>query len=205
MDRKGEVVNSRMLLAKWEVFEEAMNVPDDERLPGPGWIQSICHAHKLKEIRKYGEAGSVDIETVKKERACIKELLARFQPEDRWNVDEFALFAFAPPDHGLSQRQMSGKQASKFCITLAFACNSNGSEKRDLFFIGKSKKPHCFGQQGRIARGFYYRSNKMAWMTGVLLKSGSCSGILSCSSKTVKLLLHWTTLQAIPFNINQSV
>jgi len=97
--------------------------------------------HKLKEIQKHGEVGSVDIASVKMEQACIKELLARFQPEDQWNVDESALFAFAPPDRGLSQRQMSGKQANKFQITLAFACNLDGSEKKDLFFIGKSKKP----------------------------------------------------------------
>ena len=91
------------------------------------------------------EAGSVDIAIVKAEQACIKELLDRFQPEDQWNVNESALFAFAPPDHGLSQRQMSGKCANKFWVTLAFTCNSDGSEKMDLFFIGKSKKPQCFG------------------------------------------------------------
>jgi hypothetical protein len=108
-----------------------------------------CHSHlsrhRLKEIRKHGEAGSVDIEVVKKEQARIKKLLASFQPEDCWNVDESALFAFAPPDRGLAQRQMSGKRANKFRITLCFACNSDGSQKRDIFFIGKSKKPRCFG------------------------------------------------------------
>ena len=100
----------------------------------------------------------------------MKELLARFQPEDHWNVDESALFAFAPPDRGLAQKQMSGKQANKFRITLCFACNSDGSQKRDLFFIGKSKKPRCFGRQGPNARGFYYRSNKTAWMTEFLFE-----------------------------------
>ena len=94
--------------------------------------------HKLKEIWKHGEARSVDIMTVEMECAHIKELLVRFQPEDWWNVDEPALFAFAPPDHGLSQRQM---RLNKFWITLTFMCNSDGSEKKDLFFIGKSKKP----------------------------------------------------------------
>jgi len=112
----------------------------------------------------------VDIESVKMEQSRIKELLAGFQPEDRWNVDESALFAFAPPDRGLSQKQMSGKRASKFRVTLCFACNSDGSQKRDLFFIGKSQKPRCFGRQGPIARGFYYRSNKTAWMTASLFE-----------------------------------
>ena len=125
--------------------------------------------YKLKEIRKHGEAGSVDIATVEAEQAWMKELLARFRPEDRWNMDESALFAFAPPDHGLAQRQMCGKRANKFRITIAFACNSDGTEK-DLFFIGKSKKPQCFGREGPIARGFNYRSNKTAWMTGALFQ-----------------------------------
>ena len=42
MEQKGEVVNSRMLMAKQEVFENALDVPEDKRLPGPGWIQPFC-------------------------------------------------------------------------------------------------------------------------------------------------------------------
>jgi len=100
----------------------------------------------------------------------ICELLARFPVADRWNVDETALFAFAPPDQGLAQQQMSGKKANKFRVTLCFACNADGSEKRDIFFIGKSKKPRCFGWRGPNERGFYYRSNKTAWMTEMLFE-----------------------------------
>ena len=44
MEQEGEVVNSRMLIAKRKVFEEELNVPEDERLPGPGWVQSFWHA-----------------------------------------------------------------------------------------------------------------------------------------------------------------
>ena len=44
MNQKGEVVNGPMLMAKREVFEKALNVPEDERLCGPGWIQSFCLA-----------------------------------------------------------------------------------------------------------------------------------------------------------------
>ena len=112
----------------------------------------------------------MDIKTVEDEQARIRELLAPFQPADHWNVDESALFAFAPPDRGLSQKQMHGKQASKFRLTICLACNVDGSQKKDIFFIGKSKKPRCFGRQGPTAHGFYYCSNKTAWMTGFLFK-----------------------------------
>ena len=42
MEKKGEIVNRKMLLAKWESFEESLKVPEDERLPGPGWLQPFC-------------------------------------------------------------------------------------------------------------------------------------------------------------------
>ena len=54
------------------------------------------------------------MEAVKAEQTQLKELLASFQLKDWWNMDESALFTFAPPDHGLAQKQMSGKRACKF-------------------------------------------------------------------------------------------
>jgi len=36
---------------------------------------------------------------------------------------------------------MSGKKGSKNRITLGFACNADGSEKLEIFFIRKSKQP----------------------------------------------------------------
>ena len=44
MNQKGEVMNGPMLMAKLEVFERALDVPEDERTHGPGWIQSLCIA-----------------------------------------------------------------------------------------------------------------------------------------------------------------
>ena len=60
---------------------------------------------------------------------------------------------------------MSGKKGSKNRITLGFACNADGSEKLEIFFIGKSKQPRCFGKRSPKDRGFYYRNNKTSWMT----------------------------------------
>ena len=42
MDWKGETVNGGMLVAKREAFEKALEVPEDKRLLGPGWIQPFC-------------------------------------------------------------------------------------------------------------------------------------------------------------------
>jgi hypothetical protein len=80
------------------------------------------------------------------------------------------LFAFEPPDRGLATKQMSGKKASKFRITLGLACNADGSEKLPPIYIGKFEKPRCFKKQTPQQRGFYYRNNKKAWMTSELFE-----------------------------------
>ena len=42
MEQKREVISSGMLVAKRAVFEDAFDVPENERLTGPGWIQLFC-------------------------------------------------------------------------------------------------------------------------------------------------------------------
>jgi hypothetical protein len=132
-------------------------------------LNSPWLSYKIKEFRRHGEAGSVDLEAVQKECVCIREVLARYAKKNRLNFDETCLFAFAPPDRGLATKQMSGKKKSKFRITLGFACNAEG-QKEEVFFIGKSKQPRCFKKKSPKQHGFYYRNNKKAWMTGDLFE-----------------------------------
>lgn len=126
--------------------------------------------YHIKEYRRHGEAASVNLVAVEKERVRIREILAKFALRDRLNFDETSLFAFAPPDRGLASEQMSGKKSSKFRITLGFACNADGSEKFPPIYIGKSKRPRCFKKKTPAQYGFYYRNNKKAWMTAVLFE-----------------------------------
>ena len=65
---------------------------------------------------------------------------------------------------------MSGKKTNKFCITLGFGCNADGSEKLPIFFFGKSVKLRCFKGKTLHAWGFEYSSNQKAWMTGELFQ-----------------------------------
>ena len=129
--------------------------------------------YKIKEHKRHEEAGTVDPAAADAECVRIHEILAAFLPQDRWNFDKSSLFAFAPPDQGLSTKQMKGKKKDKFRLTLGFACNADGSEKLPLFFIGKSKRPQCFKRLKKKTpgdEGFYYWNNKKAWMTSELFK-----------------------------------
>ncbi|KAF8236824.1 hypothetical protein L208DRAFT_1118010, partial [Tricholoma matsutake] len=105
----------------------------------------FCKAYGLKEHCWHGEAGSVDLKAVKEEQKCLSMILKTYSPRDQWNIDESSLFMFAPPDCGLALKvkQMAGKKKEKFCITIAFACNANGSEHLPLIYIGKAKRPRC--------------------------------------------------------------
>ena len=93
MEEKGETVSGPMLVTKRTRFEEKFNVPQEERLGGDGWVASFCKAYKIKERRRHGEAGSVDLATVKAERVRVATILSNFAPKDRFNFDETSFFA----------------------------------------------------------------------------------------------------------------
>ncbi|KAF9226074.1 DDE-domain-containing protein [Gyrodon lividus] len=170
MENKGETVTGLMLREKQRRFEDQFQVPDNERLLGDSWVQSFCKTYKICEFCCHGEAASVDQDAVEAERIQCRQLVAKFAPRDRFNVDETGFNPYSPPDWGLATKQMSGKKKEKFRITIALTCNSDGSKKLKPFFIGKAAKPCCFKQHTPEQRGFYYRNNKHAWMTGALFK-----------------------------------
>jgi len=65
---------------------------------------------------------------------------------------------------------MKGKKEEKFCMTIGLACNADGSEHWPPIYIGKSKMLRCFQNKTRVQLGFYYWSNKKAWMTSELFE-----------------------------------
>jgi len=124
----------------------------------------------LKELKRHKEAASVDPTAVEEERGWQQEILARFHLQDHFNIDEAALLGFNIPDCGMAMTTISGLKKSKQRITILFGCNANGREKLPLFFIVKVARLRCFLKKTGNELGFYYRSNKIAWMTSVLFE-----------------------------------
>jgi len=91
MESLGETVSGPMLRAKRGRIEDLLDVPAEDRLPGEGWVPSFCKAYKLKEFRRHGEAGSVDLEAVDAERKRMQGVLKRFAPRDISIFDETGL------------------------------------------------------------------------------------------------------------------
>jgi hypothetical protein len=105
------------------------------------------------------------MDAVLSEQKAVKKIVSRFHPKNVFNGDETAFIRSVPPDAGLSSKRLSGKKKDKTRITAFFLCNADGSEKHEIFFIGKSQKPRCFKKKTPQALGFYYRANEKAWMT----------------------------------------
>jgi len=82
-----------MLVAKHGRFEEAFEVPKDERLTGEGWIASFCRAYNIKERRRHGGAGSVDLVAVEAEHIRLAAIISKYSKKHVFNFDETSFFA----------------------------------------------------------------------------------------------------------------
>jgi hypothetical protein len=93
-------ITGDVLREKWRQFANLAGVPDDERLGlSEGWLYKLKRRHGLKEIRRHGEAGSVDMQKVEVEHKQLKVLIGEsgYKLKDVFNMDETGLFyAYAP-------------------------------------------------------------------------------------------------------------
>ncbi|KAF9220266.1 hypothetical protein BS17DRAFT_715184 [Gyrodon lividus] len=92
MENKCKTITGPMLWEKHKRFEEELQIPENEQLPGDGWLQLFCKMYKIWEHCRHGGAGSVDMEAVQVKQEHCKKSLAQYAPRDQWNFHETALF-----------------------------------------------------------------------------------------------------------------
>eukprot|EP00892_Ulva_mutabilis_P001725 jgi/Ulvmu1/11553/UM078_0046.1 len=102
-------------------------------------------------------------------RASVPLLLKEggYGEDDIFNQDETGLLWRQPPTRTLASAKKSGRKAEKERVTISLTCNASGTEKRELFIIGKAKRPRSFPKKFHPKRdlGIRYANNKTAWMT----------------------------------------
>jgi hypothetical protein len=133
-----------------------------------GWLQGFKARHGFKTVRTHGESGSAP-EIPLEQLDTLRSTIQTYAPENRFNMDETGLFYRMAPDQTIATRQIAGTKKDKTRLTLALMCNQTGTLK-DLFIIGTAIQPRCFKSKTAESMGFYYRSNKKAWMTGLLFQ-----------------------------------
>jgi hypothetical protein len=96
----GILLTGEVLRQKWTKFAELVGIPQDERLNlSNGWLTRYTGRNGLKELKRHGEAGSANSETVEKKRERIQELIQKcgYELQDIFNMDETGLFMCTYP------------------------------------------------------------------------------------------------------------
>ena len=102
--------------------------------------------------------------------ALPKHGLQKYSARDLYNADETGIYYRTVPDGTLtfSTDKLSGSKRAKERVTAVVAVNMDGSDKRPLFIIGKSKEPRCFKGIPQLPTPYAHSSN--AWMTGTIFR-----------------------------------
>ncbi len=76
----------------------------------------------------------------------VPEILAEYVPSNIFNADETGLYFKGLPNRGhvLASEKAEGCKVPKDRVTILVCANMDGSEKRRLLMIGKSKRPRYF-------------------------------------------------------------
>lgn len=168
----------RRIALSWQIlqkkalfFADELSIPEEDRPAfSNGWVEKFLLRHNLKSMKLSGERGSADIDAIRAELPSLQRIISRYKASDVFNMDETGLFYCMAPDRTIASRQLGGMKKDKKRMTVALCANSDGTEKRALFFIGHSEKPRCFKKKRAKELGYYYRWNKKAWMTSLLFQ-----------------------------------
>ncbi|GBP49756.1 Tigger transposable element-derived protein 4 [Eumeta japonica] len=169
-------ISGPLVKAKAENFAEELGLAAFKA--SEGWLGKFKQRHHINYGKISGEARSVDTnmthDWINKVWSKFKE---KYAPSDIFNADEAGIFYKLTPDKTLKFKgeKCVGGKLSKERITVLVAANMDGTEKRKLMVIGKSKNPRCFKNITKLP--VTYKANKSAWMTSQLLKKKCESGM----------------------------
>ncbi|KAH9167321.1 hypothetical protein AeNC1_018172 [Aphanomyces euteiches] len=140
------------------------DVPEKTKSFSDGWIHRLLRRYGLRSRHTRGEAASVDKSTVKAGRLALLEVTAAYEPCNIYNMDENAFFFRKPPTRSITRNTMSGFKMSKKRMTFALACNSTGTDKIPLLFIGNAQNPRAFKRLTPDQLGIDYACPSKGWM-----------------------------------------
>ncbi|KAF0683777.1 Aste57867_24161 [Aphanomyces stellatus] len=130
-----------------------------------GWLYRFQQRRGLQMFRLHGEAASIPQQVVDIGRTDLLLQTSLYDRRDIYNMDETGIFYNCQPNTTISNKARSGMKKDKSRISVVLAANADGSDKRELTFIGKARRPRCFGNLEPDDLSLLYKSNRKAWMT----------------------------------------
>jgi len=174
LNNSGVSVNGDMLKTTASELFRRMEDFKDQTEPkwSSGWLTRFKHRYSIKEYKLSGEIRSADIAGSLDKIRDLQRICAEYEHTDVYNADETGLFWLMTPDTTLASQPQSGGKIAKQRLTLHVCCNADGTHKLPLWIIGQANNPRAFGRNLSLIQGmdFKWRSNKKAWMTGLIMK-----------------------------------
>jgi hypothetical protein len=160
-------VTDELLCGQAKLFGPQFNMPQSFAY-SDGWLGKFKKRQGIKQIVKHGEANDADSYGIKLARNAIPKIVndGGYAAQDIYNQDETGQFWRQLPQRSLATGKRAGRKKDKQRITVSLCCNATGTDKRELFVIGKSKRPRSFPRNFQPERdwGIRYRHNNKAWM-----------------------------------------
>ncbi|KAJ8718060.1 hypothetical protein PYW07_005990 [Mythimna separata] len=162
-------ISGPLLKAQAENFAEELGLTSFKA--SEGWLGKFKQRHHINYGKRSGEARSVDTNVTHDWINRVwSRITEKYAPSDIFNADEAGIFYKLTPDKTLKFKgeKCVGGKLSNERITVLVAANMNGTEKRKLTVIGKSKNPRCFKNIQKLP--VTYKAHKSAWMTSQLFE-----------------------------------
>jgi hypothetical protein len=160
-------MTDEMLREQARQFAPHFDVPNDFRYSN-GWLANFKRRQGIKQVVLHGEANDADDTGVELARKAIPKIVEEvvYPADNISNQDDTGQFWRQGPQRSLATGKQAGRKKDKQHITVSLSCNATGTDKRELFVIGKAKRPRSFPKTFQPQRdwGVRYRNNKKAWM-----------------------------------------
>lgn len=166
LDKRANKLPLSGSLLQQKAIDFACMLGHDNFKASAGWLSRFKARHCIVAKVLSGESASVDAEAASSwVQESFEEILLEYQPSDIYNADETGFFYEMLPSKTLDLKgqKCHGGKLSKKRVTILLCSSMDGSDKRPLLVIGRSKKPRCFKGSRRLP--VEYTANLKAWMT----------------------------------------
>ena len=165
MGQRKARLTTAMIKGKAEQFAQFLGCGVEFKFSN-GWYSSFAKRNGFKKVTIHGESGDAQMQGIEDRITELQVKIASYALKDVYNMDETAYFYNLAPDKTIAQQQIEGAKKDKTRMTIAVTCNATGTDLFELLILGHAVKPRCFKKKSGKDLGFFYMSNKKAWMTG---------------------------------------
>jgi len=85
-------LTDEILKEKAKQFAKLLNISEDKFKFSTGWLAKFKKRHNITKVKRHGESASADHAAVDIAIPEFRELLAQYNPQDIYNMDETGLF-----------------------------------------------------------------------------------------------------------------